>query len=640
MNIPEFNKKYVCIVNNKEPNLAAVISSYLHQDNTFLAVFEFPVSTTAKPTEFTEGIDEHSFSIERSEELNIRIHNAVKQIGGCEYLILGGLTENQKSYLTFLNNYDHIEVNSIDEVESCLGGLAYEKTDYLSVQPEEALIGLFLAAQKGLKLRLETTADIVERSASTGKYSGLIVAEDSKTVSTIAAVNYAISVNADINVVSPFNESDIQKIKFLIEDWQSGNEASHSDLHSMLFRRIDKIDFLQYEYATFFTKGAPFSLTLKNQIPFSYVHLNQYPSLFITSNIFFEKRDLIGSSIVFSPQEFITEETDFVINTFKQKNYWVKKLIGEEASAYNIDFHVKEYPYDIIHICSHGGEVNGYNVIREFLDRNGKKHIIEYDDVLSFYPGGGRESIKIGYIHIWRKFNDFIWKSKELKEQNYPQYVFSDMIEAIIHQEQTEEKYIGIPKEIVPNSCHIKCFDFIYQAMFHVLASLHTSPIIFNNTCWSWDRIANPFIHGGARGYIGTLWKVKNSIAKLVAEDFYSNLSNDTILNSLHKAMNKTKGSESEDIYIYWGLHFSTLKKVDSVEKSRLNIAECLMYSLAKLGNKARELPAGKTKENTHRLAEWNLSELGNNFFVETSKLDTELTQIILNMKRKSNNGK
>ena len=616
MNIPVFNNKHACIVDRSKVNLAAVISSYLYQEGQFLSVFEFPSVTTEKPKYFTEIIDEHHFSSTRSEDLNIQIHNSINKAGGCDHLIIAGLDEKQKSYLTFLDDYNIIEIDSIDEVEACLGGFAYDKEKFLLARPEEVLKGLYLSAKHGLKLRIDSTADSLNYDSN--GLSGLIVVENDKTVSAVSAINYALSIDLDIEIIDPFSESDIKEIKLLIEEWQEGNEAIYSDLSANLFSRIEEIDFSKYIFATFFTRGAPFSLILENQIPISYVHLHKYPNIFIIDNIFIENQGQIGSSIVFSPLEFGSdEETDFVINRFKDNKYWVKELIGKEASAHNIDIHVKEYPYDIIHICSHGGEVKGYSVTKEFLDQDGNKHVVEYDDVISFYPERGKELIKVEHKHIWRKFNGYIWKSRELEEKNYPHYVFSDMINAIVNDGKPGKKYDGAPKAIIPDSCAIKCSDFIYQAMFNMVACFHTSPLIFNNTCWSWSGIAESFLDSGARGYIGTLWAVENKVAKSVAETFYQHLFDNTVLNSLHKATQTTKGTNSHDIYIYWGLHFSTLKKVDSVEKSRLNITRCLMQAFYRWQYKAFMMPEGKIKESSKRLADWDFDELLNSFLYE-----------------------
>lgn len=632
MKIPSFNKKYICIVDRKHANLAAVIASYLHQEETFLSVFEFPSATIEKPKEFTEVIDEHSMSKTRGEDLSIQIHNGIDKIGGCEYLILAGLDENQKSYLTYLEEYNILEIDSIDDVDAYLGGIAFDKEEFLSVKSEDILLGLLIAGRKNLKLRVDNSADLLVNEYN--QNSGLLVIENNETASVVSAINYALSSGLDIELINPLSESDEKEIKLLIEDWKQGNDSSYTDLHAKLYNQIDSLAFPEYEFATFFTRGAPYSLIIGNQIPCTYVHLNRYPNMFIVDNIFFEKRDSIGSAVVFSPLEFgIDEETNFVISSLKKGNFWIKELIGKNASSHNIDMHIKEYPYDIFHICSHGGEVKGFEVSKEFTDRDGNKHIVEYDDVISFQPERGQEMIKVVHKHIWRKFNGFIWKSEELREQNYPHYVFSDMLNAIMAEGKSKKKYKGTRKPIVPDSCAIKCSDFIYQAMFNMVACFHTAPIIFNNTCWSWSGISESFLNSGARGYIGTLWAVKNSVAKEVAEEFYEDVFNNSIMNNLYNANKKTKGTDSEDIYIYWGLPFSTLKQIDTVDNSRINITQCLLQAFYRWRRRSKILPNGSTtKENALRLARWDYYEMLNNFHVET-------LEIIRKRKSAANNG-
>lgn len=620
MNIPDFNKNYICIVDRKHVELAAVISSYLHQGETFLSVFEVPSTTIEKPKEFTEAIDEHSLSKSRGEELSIQIHNAIKKIGGCEYLIVAGLDEKQKSYFDYLEDYNTIEIESVDEVEAYLGGIAYDKEGFLDVRPDESVLGLLIAGRKNLKLRIENVAESLANERN--KNSGLLVIENDETTSIVSAVNLALSMNLDIELITPLTESDVKEVKLLIEDWKEGKDSSYDELNAKLFSRINEIEFSNYDFATFFTIGAPYSLIIKNSIPTTYVHLYKYPNLFIVDNIYFERRESIGSSVVFSPLEFgVDEETDFVIEAFKDNNFWVKELIDKNAYASNIDMHIKEYPYDVFHICSHGGEVNGFEVIKEFTDRDGRKHVVEYDDVISFQPERGQDLIVVEHKYIWRKFDGFIWKSNELKDQNYSHYVFSDMINAIIEEENSKKKYKGTRKSIVPDSCAIKCSDFIYQALFNMVAGWHTAPIIFNNTCWSWSGISESFLDSGVRGYIGTLWAVQNSVAKEVAEYFYKEVFDKSIMETLHDANTKTKGTNSEDIYIYWGLPFSTLKRADSEEKSRTNIAECLLGAFYRWRQRASILPKGTTRDNALRLARWDFNELRRNFCFEAIKI-------------------
>jgi hypothetical protein len=234
---------------------------------------------------------------------------------------------------------------------------------------------------------------------------------------------------------------------------------------------------------------------------------------------------------------------------------------------------LKEFPYDLFHICSHGGEIDGYNVDQSFIDRDGVSHNINYDLVLSFSPSMRKGLIQVQHKWYPKMFDGFTWRSAELKEKKLPQYVFADMVNAIRNSKASEKKMT--PKNKIPNSYAIKCADSTHQGMFYSIAS-HSSPLIFNNTCWSWFDIAQSFLVNGARGYIGTLWAVENDPATAFATRFYQNAFSEPISIALHTAMDETKGTESEGIYIYWGLHFSRVAKLRDLKSSKLNVINAL----------------------------------------------------------------
>jgi len=615
VDIPQFNSEFVCIIDRENPVLAAVISSYLHKNDCYLSLFEFGMATIQTQIAPTEGFDEHYITRSRSEELNVKINNSLKKMGGCEYLILGGLSENQKSYLTFLDQYKCIEIDTIVDVELCLSGIAYDKNNFLAVRSNEAQTGLYFAAKLKSILKIDNNADYLTESLQKAK--GIIIVENNGFSSTVIAVNYALSVNASLKIIEPLEEDEAKEIIYHIENWQRGNTHSFLELQRIMCKKIECIEFSEYEFATFFTEGAPYSLILKNIIPFTYVNLTFNTGFFIFDNIYIENKESIGSSIVFSPLVFgVDEETEFVINLLKKERFYVRELTGKDASVNKIEMHVKEYPYDLLHICSHGGEVSGYSLVKEFVDRVGVSHVIEYDEVISFAPEKGKSLIQVTCKQIWRKFDKFIWKSKELKDENYPHFVFIDMINAV--HNRSGEKYSGIPKSIVSDSCAIKCYDFNYQAVFNLVSCFHTSPIIFNNTCWSWSGISESFLACGVRGYIGTLWSINNSVANNSAKIFYENLFDNTILNSLQKSFKATIGTSSENIYLFWGLHFSTFKRGVNIKQSRINITHLLLLSFYRWIKQAEEVSNVKIKSDIQRLADWDMEQLKEFFLIET----------------------
>lgn len=513
-----------------------------------------------------------------------------------------------------------IEIPTAEDVEFLLAGFTQDKAEYLSCRPDEILEGLYQAVQTNSKLKIEDAA--APLTPTNVKKEGLIVIENNAVVSSVIAVNYALSINAEIKVVAALADKEEKEISYLIQEWKKGSDARYQELSDKVHERIGGIYFPSYEFATFFTEGLPYSLILHDVIPFTYVHLLYKPDFFIFNNFLFEKKPNINAVVVFSPQAFKDEETNYVIKCLQSQHLYVRELIGKAASVYNIDMHVKEFPYDLLHICSHGGEVNGYAIADTFKDRDGNTHTIEYDEVVSFAPNPNEELIPVARKTIWRKFDGLVWGSKEFRAAAYPHYVFADMqIEMDKLFNDKTHKQVRTPKAIVPDSCAIKCADFVYQAMIQVVAGYHTAPFIFNNSCWSAAGIADSFLSGGVRGYIGTLWKVNNQIATEVAETFYNHLFDGTVLDALQKGIEKCRGTNNEGIYIYWGLHFSRIQKGKSIAQSRENVCKALLRSFYRWTDHAKTVVSEKIKDNIKRLADWNMRQLWQYFFWDYVKL-------------------
>ncbi|WP_372947816.1 hypothetical protein [Mariniphaga sp.] len=618
MKIPKFNSEFVSIIDIHHLALGAVISTFLHKEGTFLNIFELGTAT-AKISDISEDtVDEHAISRTNLTAMNVKIHNSIKRLKGNPTVILGGLSEEQKSYLTFLDDYPCIEIDTVESVELYLSGFSYDKDKVISVKSGEVLFGLYDALMSNSILRIDENAEPL--NISLGDSEGLIVIEDTDTISSVIATNYAVSINASVRYVAALEEEIPNKILYLIEEWKKGNADSYKELEAIIYPRLEGINFSNFKFGTFFTEGVPYSLFLKNIIPFTYVHLHLHVDLFIFNNIYKEHQDSTGSSVIFSPLEFgYNEETSFVVEQFDKANFHVTSLIGKNASAYNLHKFIQDYPFDLLHICSHGGEVPGYIVTRKFNDRDGIQHTIEFDEVISLSPSDrfndeNERLIEVTSKQIWKKFDNMVWKSKELKDKNYPDYVFADMLNEVHKQGHSGKKYNEIPKGNIPYSCSIKCYGdgkFIstYQAMFNRIASSYVTPIIFNNTCFSWAEISRSFIESGAGTIIGTLWSINNETAKDSAIEFYKNIFNSTILNSLSKSFEVSKGTKDENIYIMWGLHFTTLRTAKNIHVSRGNILRILQNSIGGWKQKLLTTTNSRIKTDAEGIIKWLMKQ-------------------------------
>jgi hypothetical protein len=159
--IPDIDKDFFCIVSSDQPQLAAAISSYLIKPNFYLPMFEFPSVTKEKDNYENIQIDENSISRNNGMQFNVEVGNSLRRIGGCNYLILVGLSAEQKSYLTFLQGYNTIEINSFTEIDFHFGGHIENRINYTPCSNENYLEALYYAASINSKLKIDGSHDIV-----------------------------------------------------------------------------------------------------------------------------------------------------------------------------------------------------------------------------------------------------------------------------------------------------------------------------------------------------------------------------------------------------------------------------------------------------------------------------------------------
>ncbi len=530
-------------------------------------------------------------------------------------ILLVGMTENQKSYLrALLPAQKLIEVNSLDDVRTRLP-FSLPITDPVRCKASQLNEGLLLAKFSQKPLVIDESAPLLPEKHLHGG-EGVLLIENDASVPDVAAINYGFAINADIALVPATDKNQVRSLPRQLEAWSK--DKSHHEFawaKRAASKRLREVNFATYKFATFFTKGLPYGLFIGNVIPCSHVMKELDCGLFIT-NALIEEHVPIGlaSAIVFSPELFASEETEDISKLFDANNYTVTSLVGKKATVKQLTNYGSHFPYDVMHICAHGGETDGYFVVQEFTDRNGNPHKLEFYEVVGFSPTEG-DMVKVHRKLIFKSLDGFPWMSPPLK--SYPRYVFEDMMVAT--RLDPENKVLRIPfNSKIALSCHIQCADSIHQGDFLGLAGFG-HPFVFNNTCSSSHEIAATITRAGARSYIGTLWSVGNQTANRAAKVFYEDLVQQGNLLSAFFAMNKTIiNKQYENVYIFWGLHLSTLPKV-SVKSDAKILADLIGLYLSWL-KKVQTTPDPEVRHNSIPIARFLADEIMRRFTPERLK--------------------
>ena len=564
------------------------------------------------------------------EHTSVLIHNALARMGGCEYVVLAGLTEAQKSYLHFAKSHKIIEITKTSEIDSKLGSLVPPKKGELRCKLADILSGLYLAQKQRKKLVIDQNAkalgtEFIEPT------DGLVLIENVEEVSSVVAINYTNSVNASLQTVAPLGRDEARDIQKSIQAWKEKNdESEHGKVKNAISQRIGSRSLMEFRYATFFTEGLPYSLFFNNSIPCTQVHLAVRPDFFILNNIMFSAGEEFGSAVVFSPVFFADEETNWLCGFFEQNKYFLRGLLGKGGTVANFGFYAQYWPYDILHICSHGGEVDGYEMSESFVDLNGITHRVEFEEVIGITPVfDDSQKVAVHRKIFPRKLDGLTWMSPELKQKKFDTNVINQMWKSMLESKGRRKKVGRIAL-----SCAIACADSIHQGQFDALAS-YSSPVVFNNTCWSWHEVALYFLDCGARAYIGTLWAIGNDAAVVAAKVFYENVFHGTLLGAVHKALQVIEATPSNNIYVFWGLHFSSLPPGNEIGASAAKIKNETARSVVAWIRKIKTTRSAEVRRNSIRVLQSILREIVINFstpdalsFVEeVNKILPELSQ-------------
>ena len=559
--VPVIREAVVCIVDRESIALAAVISSYFSEPSEYFPLFTFPgVEKGNGPG--GDRLDDDYVAQMVGREAAVTLKNILAHLEECETLVLAGLTDVQRSYIDTesFGVSRVLTIASPDEVDSVFRSIGIQKEEALRCHPDEVLRGLYLAKQRGWRLWVADDAEALGPE-DTQAGSLVVVEQTQETAGGVVAVNYAHAIGAAVRVVDALPRHAESRSVRLLQRWREDGEQEASDeLNGAIAIRVGGVDFSAFDFVTFFTEGLPYSLIVDAVAPCSYVHLGLFPDRFIVNAIIRERSKFrLASAVVFAIEGFHEHDETLWLTDFLQRQYYaVRPVIGSEATVEAFDYHAADFPYDFLHISSHGGEVDGSLVAVTFDSRDGERHVIEYDEVVGIartYDGSGLFNVQ--HKAIFKTLDGLEWGSAKLRERDLPDVVYVDAMHAIFDGVNVSERERS-HKEQVPGGCAIVCNDGYHMAMFRTIAA-YGNPIIFNNTCSSWSGTNHFFLSGGAIAYIGTHWNVPDDLAIDAAKTFYKGAIGVPLIDAIHRVNLEISGTADANIYAFWGLHFSTL---------------------------------------------------------------------------------
>ena len=200
----------------------------------------------------------------------------------------------------------------------------------------------------------------------------------------------------------------------------------------------------------------------------------------------------------------------------------------------------------------------GYRCTYEFVDTDGRARTLVVDVTAGVEIERPGEDVHVTEFDSFVSLDGVDWADREGKAA-LP--VGAAMTSYLALQRQDRiEPVRREPVERVRASMALRMADGNYIALPYTLAS-SGSPIVLNNACGSWHRLAETFMGSGARCYIGTLFSVVDAEAEEVVGRLFGPQLGMELAAALARAQASVYGDNPRRPYVMVGCHFQRIRK-------------------------------------------------------------------------------
>jgi hypothetical protein len=225
---------------------------------------------------------------------------------------------------------------------------------------------------------------------------------------------------------------------------------------------------------------------------------------------------------------------------------------------------LEHFPYDLLIIATHCGDSSGYRWTYEFTDSEGLERTVVTDVAVGFERTDDPAVLKVGHYFRFISVDGVDWTDRVAKSKLYVGTVIHDFNKRL---DDGYSQFKPIKKEdvdrVVGSSAMMMSDSNLLFAQ-HTIADMGT-PIIINNACLSWHRLAGNMMYAGARGYVGTLFPVLSSEAAGVVTKVLDEHWGKPLAVALWSAQHDVYGSQLRRPYVVAGV-FPQCLRIDPAD--------------------------------------------------------------------------
>jgi hypothetical protein len=356
------------------------------------------------------------------------------------------------------------------------------------------------------------------------KSNHLVVCEDGDELAQVIAANYAYSLRAGLVLIPPveghFTEDFIDRFYTLYDDGQSPPDLTLKTLQTELRARAGNIPVPPSGSITFIGQGLPYGFAFP-EVPST--HLISYPNLgrTIVNGFAAEQPKSRGVQVaaLVDPGTTPAPEISAAIKSLAERRTFVRVYESHNADVTSIEELIELFPYDLLLIATHCGDTEGMRWTYEFTDSEGIARTLVVDKALGI--GRTNDSIDGEELLNVIEFNRFVsldgiaWNDPIEKSKLYVGNAIADFVERSRDIDNFKPTKRGTSRRVV-GSAALKMSDGNLIFTPRSVAA-EGNPVIINNACASWHRLAGDFLFAGARGYVGILFPIVPTEAAEIA---------------------------------------------------------------------------------------------------------------------------
>jgi hypothetical protein len=387
-------------------------------------------------------------------------------------------------------------------------------------------IGLLKALRSNASISFSNdSSPIVEIPTQSGH---LVVCEEGDDLAQVIAANYAFALRAGLvlipDVPDQLSEEILDRFYSSDQSRETAQSAIVDNLRSQIRKLCSSVEVPENGSITFITGKIPYGFAFP-EVPST--HLFKYPDLGISiiNGFSAEQEGSPGVTVaaLINPETVEAPELESTIRSLSPRGVFIREYKGRAATVQHISEMIEFFPYDLLLIATHCGDATGYRWTYEFTDSEGIERTLVVDIAIGVARTNERDMLNVLQFTNFVSLDGVDWHDPDKDEKLYVGNAILDYVEGT-REGGKLEPVRKQDTDRVSWSAALKMYDHNYIAVPRAMANGRT-PIVINNACGSWHRLAETFTFGNARAYVGTLFPISTSevqevMSRLIEKDF------------------------------------------------------------------------------------------------------------------------